>query len=588
LKTRHPLVPRPLRRTERENMKRTALALALLAIASNAFAVGIAGTVLTTGGQPVFPCVIDVTDRQTGQPVNVANNNTLANGTYNLVLPTGRYNLLFKPPIGSHIFQGTFQDARPNNNVVTVNMSLPTGHYLAGRVVTTLGAGVGLTDIRFKDATGALVGEVQDNGSLADGTFNTLVVPGLYTAEIIPPIANHKVPREMLNQNLNADINLGNVVVQDGFILTCTVTDASLFPYSGARLTVRTLPGHDKFFTPFNNTSGTGVVQVVVPPGVFDVIALPPPALEGTVATVTQYSWNAAADATLPNFALPPGKHLTAHVVGGSPAASVVNADIDVEQMLAPTFPRVETPNDFTDAVGNFTVTVAQGTYRVTINPPVATKLLPLRAENVSVGPVGTNMGTLSCLTGHWIDVHVVEAGTGLPVGGANIDLINLQTGDRLITIDDVTAANGFTRIVSDNALYHVKISPPNTNYDTAYVAGAFRTTQDTVITVVMPKHGTLGVGTPQPGALELASPWPNPARGAVRFAFAGHGEGELSIVDVSGRLVATPWRGTLDGGSAAGWEGRDGAGHVVPNGVYFAILRVDGGRSVRRVVIAN
>jgi len=569
-------------------MKRTALALALLAIASNASAIGIAGTVLTTGGQPVFPCVIDVTNRQTGQKVVVANNNTLANGTYNLVLPSGRYDLLFKPPIGNHIFQGAFQDARPNNNVVTVNMSLLTGHYLTGKLVTTLGAPVSPADIRFKDATGALVGDVQDNGVLADGTFNTLVVSGIYTAEMAPAITTHKVPQERLSQNLNADINLGNVVMQDGFILTCTVTDASLFPYSGARLTVRTVPGHDKFFTPFNNTSGTGVVQVVVPPGLFDIVALPPPALEGSIATVTQYNWNAAADATLPNFALPPGKPLSAHVVGGAPSAPVFNADIDVEQMLAPTFPRVETPNDFTDGLGNFTVVVAQGTYRVTINPPVATKLLPLRVENVSVGPAGSNMGTLSCLTGHWIDVHVVEAGTGLPVGGANIDLINLQTKDRLITIDDVTAANGSTRIVSDNALYRVKISPPNTNYDTAYVAGAFRTLQDTTITVVMAKHGVLGVGTPQAGALQLASPWPNPARGAVRFSFSGSGEGELSIVDVSGRLVATPWRGTLAGETSAAWEGKDGAGHAVPNGVYFAILRVDGGRSVRHVVISN
>src|SRR5262245_57930114 len=189
-------------------MNRIALVFAMLGIASNAFAVGIAGTVLTTGGQPVFPCVIDVTDRQTGQKVNVANNNTLANGTYNLVLPTGRYDLLFKPPIGNHVFQGAFQDARPNNNVVTVNMSLPTGHYLKGKVVTRLGAPLQATDIRFKDATGALVGEVQDNGALADGTFNTLVIPGLYTAEIVPPMANHKVPIELLNQNLNADIDL--------------------------------------------------------------------------------------------------------------------------------------------------------------------------------------------------------------------------------------------------------------------------------------------------------------------------------------------------------------------------------------------
>src|SRR5262249_52789671 len=107
-------------------------------------------------------------------------------------------------------------------------------------------------------------------------------------------------------------------------------------------------------------------------------------------------------------------------------------------------------------------------------------------------------------------------------------------------------------------------------------------------LTVVMRRHGVLGVGTPKPGALQLANPWPNPARGSVRFSFAGSGQGELSIVDVSGRRVATPWHGALAGEASAAWEARDGAGHAVPNGVYFAILRVDGERSVRPVVIAN
>lgn len=576
----------PLR--PRETMKRLALLLTALGIAATAHANGITGNVLKTNGQPVWPCNIDIVNRQTNQPVIIAGDTTLPNGHYNLVLPDGRYNLTFKPVIGTHTFQGLFNDARVQGNTVTVNQSLPTGSYFKGKLVTSTGAGVGFADIRFKDAFGNLIGTVQDNGSNADGTFNTLVVPGIYTAEIVPAVADHKVPIEMLSQNLNADINLGNVVLQDGFVLTCTVTDASLFPITGARIIVRNPNNHVKFFTPTNNTSGTGVAQVVMPPGAWDVVAEPPPAQEGTLATATQWSWNASADATLPNFALVAGKSVTGKLVGGSPSAAVVNADIDFDKMIPPTFPRVETMSDFTDGLGNFTQIVASGLYRVTFNPPVATKLLSLRINNVNVGAGNVNLGTLTAKLGHWIDVSVVAQGTGVPVAGANIDLINMRTHERLITIDDVTLANGTTRIVSDDSLYTFRVSPPNANYDTAYVIGPFRTLQDTAVTIVMPRKGVLGVGTPNVSTLQLADPWPNPARGNVRFSFAGQGEGELTIVDVSGRRVATPWHGTLAGEASAGWEARNDAGRAVPSGVYFAILRVDGARSVRRVVVAN
>src|SRR5436190_6380853 len=191
-------------------MKRLALLLIAMGIASSASANGITGNVLKTNGLPVYPCKIDLVNRSTGQPVVVTGDTTLPNGHYNLVLPDGRYNMTFNPGLNSHTFQGLFNDARVQANTVTVNQSLPPGQYFKGKVVTTTGTGVGLTDIRFKDALGNLVTPVQDNGSNADGTFNALVPPGTYTAEFIPAAADHKVPVEMFSQNLTVDVNVGN------------------------------------------------------------------------------------------------------------------------------------------------------------------------------------------------------------------------------------------------------------------------------------------------------------------------------------------------------------------------------------------
>jgi len=570
-------------------MKRLALLLTFLALAPAARANGIQGNVLKTNGQPVWPCDIDITNRDTGQPVIVSSDSTLPNGHYDLVLPDGRYNLVFKPGIGSHTFQGTLFDQRVEANTITSNITLPIGVYALGRVVDKNAAGVPSTNIRFKDSLGATPNNVQDDGTNADGTFNTLIdPPGTWTVEIIPANGDHKAPVQLQNQNITVDLNLGNVVVQDGFVLTCSVTDPQQFPITGAKVIARTLPTRVKMFTPLNTTSGAGVATIVLPVGTYDVSAEPPLALLTTYATASVYNWAANADATLPNFALPPGHLLSAHVVAAGTANPAVGADIDVDMQTPPTFPRIETPNDITDAAGNFTVTVPSGTEMVTINPPVATKLIPVRLNGVVVGSNNVNLGNVSCPIGHWVDITVVTEGTGVPVPNANIDLINLTTGAKLLTVGDVTAANGFARIVSDNAGYRLRISPPDASHDTAEVIGPFRTLQDTVVTVIMPRKGVLGVGPSVAGGLRLANPWPSPARGTVHFSFSGTGEGELSIVDVLGRRVATPWRGLIGQDGTAAWPARDEGARAVPDGVYFAILCSGGERSVRRLVIAQ
>lgn len=75
----------------------------------------------------------------------------------------------------------------------------------------------------------------------------------------------------------------------------------------------------------------------------------------------------------------------------------------------------------------------------------------------------------------------------------------------------------------------------------------------------------------------------PNPAGGEVSFALpAATAPGRrLRILDVTGREVrAIPAPGT-----GARWDGRDGAGHAVPSGVYWAIVDDAGRRLATRVV---
>ena len=90
-------------------------------------------------------------------------------------------------------------------------------------------------------------------------------------------------------------------------------------------------------------------------------------------------------------------------------------------------------------------------------------------------------------------------------------------------------------------------------------------------------------------------SAWPLPYRGGtlnVSFATAGGLGGEsagteVSIYDVSGRLVRTVARGSYGAGyRTAVWDGRDGGGRTVAAGVYFIRVRSAGEETTLKLAV--
>ena len=94
----------------------------------------------------------------------------------------------------------------------------------------------------------------------------------------------------------------------------------------------------------------------------------------------------------------------------------------------------------------------------------------------------------------------------------------------------------------------------------------------------IMP--GVLGVASGAAPSLWLASATPNPMFGRTRITFGlpRDAHARLTLFDASGRVV----RHIIDGPRRAGaqgatWDGRDNAGALVPNAIYFYELRVEG-----------
>ena len=81
----------------------------------------------------------------------------------------------------------------------------------------------------------------------------------------------------------------------------------------------------------------------------------------------------------------------------------------------------------------------------------------------------------------------------------------------------------------------------------------------------------------------------PNPAPGScvLRFSLAAPRQGSLTVFDASGRRVRTLESGDFARGvHATRWDGRDDAGRTMPEGIYFAHLRLDHGAQTRRITL--
>jgi hypothetical protein len=89
--------------------------------------------------------------------------------------------------------------------------------------------------------------------------------------------------------------------------------------------------------------------------------------------------------------------------------------------------------------------------------------------------------------------------------------------------------------------------------------------------------------------ALELGQNHPNPfnPQTAIPYSLPGVVRAQLSIIDVSGKIV----RRLVDETQAAGpheavWDGKDDRGGPVSSGVYFYVLDANGDRRTRKLVL--
>src|SRR5207244_2368094 len=197
---------------------------------------------------------------------------------------------------------------------------------------------------------------------------------------------------------------------------------------------IRKAGDRDKLVITNDNTNSSGSYSIVVPPGIYDISASGPPGAPYAAATARSVDAT-AGDTDVPNLVLPPGFEMRG-TCRDTHAVAVAGVDVDVDSL--PLIRRLETKNGISDATGLFKVMVSAWKFRVTLSPPVATKLIPVRYDSLQITGA-RDLGTITFLRGHWVSGTVVESGSHVPIPGANLDFIRKSNGQLAVTPGDAT-----------------------------------------------------------------------------------------------------------------------------------------------------
>lgn len=320
----------------------------------------VSGTARTEAGVPIAGCNLNAYT-QGGVKLFTPRDGTDALGNFQIIVPAGTWDVRIVPPVGSLLVPKQFEDVAVGAAVALGNVLLPTAYLVTGTIVSQL-TSVPVGNVRIR-AYNALNGEriyVPVDTATTFGQFSLPLPYGLIDLELEPPVGNTHVARQVLGVAVPGPTALGQVRLQNGALLSGTVTQSGL-PVAGADVDVLLADG-TKVFTPRDTTAANGTFTVAVPTGVSLQVRAEPLAGSGLYGAVTAPQVVTAAS-SVGTIALGTGVAVTGTISGPLGA----EAGASVRFFLQPGDVQVVTAGSVTDAAGNYATFVPPGSYRIEV-----------------------------------------------------------------------------------------------------------------------------------------------------------------------------------------------------------------------------
>jgi len=239
-------------------------------------------------------------------------------------------------------------------------------------------------------------------------------------------------------------------------ILVGHVVDSNGAPVAAVNIDIEEMLSGDDVALSNDSTDANGDFAIDVPPGLYRLILVPPP------PPVTTHLIASFEDVVVIGFTdvgtleLTPGYGFLGRVVG--PANQALE-DVDLDIIDLETHAKLRLKGDDTDSQGAFAIAVPRGPFEVRYDP-----------QNANGGPFApranefdlaqdTNIGTVKLEPGLVVSMTVI--GPSGRVQGADVDVMDSATGEKLYTPGDDTDGNGDVDLVVPAGTYDIEICPP-------------------------------------------------------------------------------------------------------------------------------
>ncbi|MCC7012229.1 MAG: hypothetical protein IT454_06700 [Planctomycetes bacterium] len=240
----------------------------------------LSGRCVNTAGAGVAGVNIDVLDAQ-GNDVLLAGDTSDALGFFSLAVPSGAIEVRFDttPVIGGLLAPRALNLDLSANHALG-NVALQPGFVLSAVTrrqsnnLAVSGVDIDVVDV----ATDALLYTPGDKSN-ASGLVDVVVPAGTYDVRFEAPFALHLVGQELDNRVVGASTSLGTLLLQAGVVLSGTVAGFDGTLHGGVDVDVRNSSTGIGVYLGHDNTSTSGLYQVIVPTGTFDVTFSPPVAI---------------------------------------------------------------------------------------------------------------------------------------------------------------------------------------------------------------------------------------------------------------------------------------------------------------------
>lgn len=406
-------------------------------------------------GLPVADADMDIVDPATGRQIPTPRDNTDAAGFYQVLVPPGTWTVQAEPPQGSRVLPGEVQGVVVAGTTVQ-DLLLGTGALLFGTVTSAAdGTPIEGVDLNVYDGvTSAPVDTPTDNTDYL-GRYSVALAPGLYQVDFRPPGGGPFLPLRFANETIAGDMRL-DAALPAGLRLTGRVLRA----LDGTPVVDTDIDVNDPltvpFFTPFDNTGPDGRFVVTVRAGTGYSVDIEP---TDTFAPRRIQPVDVLSDWTdLGDILLEDGVEVSGRVLRRSDRSPVPDANTIYREALGGlTF----TTADHTGPDGVFRVWIPEGDYAVEVDPGTAVPLAPQRIQPVAAalpGPV--DLGDILLDDATLVTGRVVEAGTGAPLTGIDLDVNDASLGS-LFLRHDKTAADGTFAMRVVPGSYLLDLEPP-------------------------------------------------------------------------------------------------------------------------------